>query len=320
MNNKVKIGIIGCGNIVKLAHLPSLSSFEDVEICGVCDIDEKKLVEIKEKYKIVNTFNNYKEMIEKLALDAVYIALPPHIIFDPAIDCLERKLNIFIEKPPGICKEQTRQMALKSEKFGCITMVGFQRRFSPLTLKVKELVERNGPVILCIVRFIKFFNDETPYFRGAIDLLTSDIIHAVDCLRWIGGEVKKVSSLIKKWYKNYENNFNAILEFESGATGLLVSNYIGGKRIFSIELHAKGITAYVEPEKIATIFMNGKEECISLKSEEIVGSTDFYKIAGFYNENRHFIDCLKQKKQPLTNLTDALKTMELIEKIYYERL
>jgi len=53
-----------------------------------------------------------------------------------------------------------------------------------------------------------------------------------------------------------------------------------------------------------------------LRTEEAAGSDEFIKYAGFYFENKHFIECLKEKKQPMTNLSDALKTMEFINSLY----
>ncbi len=64
------------------------------------------------------------------------------------------------------------------------------------------------------------------------DILTCDAIHSVDNLRWMGGEVKKIISSVKNLYAEYDNAFNALLEFENGAVGMLITNWVVGKRIF----------------------------------------------------------------------------------------
>ncbi|MBI3990764.1 MAG: Gfo/Idh/MocA family oxidoreductase [Candidatus Omnitrophica bacterium] len=316
MAGKVRIGFVGAGGLANAMHYPSLSKMEDVELAGICDMDEKKLTDTAEKYHIKNRFTNYKEMIKKVDLDAVYIIMPPHHIFDLVIECLKNKLNIFIEKPPGVMKEQTRQMALLAEKNKCLTMVSFQRRFSPVTVKARSIIEKNGPITQCLVTFVKNYTGG-PYYDGASDVLTSDVIHAVDNLRWLGGEVKKISASVRNLYADYDNSFNAIMEFENGAIGFLVSNFMVGKRIFAQEMHAKGISAYVEPEVKAVIYTDNIEEGTILESGEIAGSNELYVRGGFYSENRHFIDCVKNKKIPMTNFSDACKTMELVDRIYH---
>lgn len=316
---KVRIGFIGAGGMANAVHYPSLAKMEDVEIVGICDLDEKRLNETAEKYHIKNRFTNYKEMLRKIELDAIYIIMPPHHLFDIAIECLKNKMNIFIEKPPGVTKEQTRQMALLADKNKCLTMVSFQRRFSPVTVKSRSIVEKRGPIIQCMATFVKNYTGG-PYYEGASDILTCDVIHAVDNLRWMGGEVKKLRASVRSLYADYNNSFNAIMEFENGAIGFLVSNFIVGKRIFSQEIHAKGISAYIEPEVRAVIYKDNKDEGMVLESSEVAGGKDLYQIAGFYAENRHFIDCLKVKKNPVTDFADAYKTMELVDRIYHSEI
>lgn len=318
-NSKVKVALIGAGGMANAVHYPSLVEFDDIEIVGLCDLDVNKLKTTAEKFKISKTFADYKEMIDKISPDAVYILMPPHHLFDLVIECLNRKLHVFIEKPPGITKEQTKQIAILAEKNKCRTMVSFQRRFSPVTVKARKIVEERGPITQCLANFVKNYTGG-PYYKGATDILTSDVIHSVDNLRWIGGEVKKVRASVRSLYTEYDNSFNAIIEFENGAIGFLVSNFIVGKRIFSLEMHAKGISAYIEPEKQAVIYKDNNEEGTVLVSSEVAGSNDFHKIAGFYAENRHFIDCIKENKNPMTNFSDALKTMELVDRIYHSQL
>ncbi len=159
-----------------------------------------------------------------------------------------------------------------------------------------------------------------PYYGGAVDILTSDIIHAVDSLRWMGGEVKKIASLVKNFHAEIANAFNALLEFESGAVGILLSNHVVGKRIFAVEMHGYNISAYVEPEDRAVIYRDNHNEGETLLTTDVAQSEDFHHYAGFFAESHHFIDCLQQGEMPQTNLADAIKTMELVDRVYHSQL
>lgn len=317
---KVKIGMIGAGGLANAVHYPSLAEFDDVEISAICDLDANRLKNTAEKYKIEKTYSDYKKMVQEIELDAVYIIMPPHHLFDLVIHCLNSKLNVFIEKPPGVTAEQTRNMALTAERNGCLTMVGFNRRFIPLLVEAKRLVLERGEMIQCVATFYKNSIGAGPYYAGAIDILTCDAIHAVDALRWMGGEVVAVASDIRRIYAEYDNSFNALVRFENGGTGVLLTNWVVGKRVHTFEMHAKGISAFVNGDDSAFIYSDNKEEPLILKAREIAGSSENYKYYGFYSENRHFINCIKQGKMPETNFSDAYRTMELVNRIYRSQI
>ena len=317
---KVNVAVIGAGSLANAVHYPSLAEFDDVEISAICDLNEERLKKTAERYQVERTYKDYRKMVSEVDIDAVYIIMPPHHLFDLVIHCLKSKLNVFIEKPPGVVAEQTRNMALTAEKNGCLTMVGFNRRFIPVMVEAKRVVEERGPILQCAATFYKNSIGAGPYYDGAIDILSCDAVHAVDTLRWMGGEVTAVASDIRKLHADYDNSFNALLKFENGATGFLLTNWVVGKRVHTFEMHAKGISAFVDANDKAVIYSDNKEEGKILKTQEVAGSSENHKFYGFYGENRHFIDCVKQKQMPGTNFADAFKTMELVGRIYGSQL
>lgn len=313
----VRVGFIGCGFFANKVHYPSLAKMNDVMIAGICDLNQERLQKTAERYRISRTFTDYREMLDKVELDAVYIIMPPHHLFDLTTDCLNRKLNVFIEKPPGITSWQTESMARIAERNGCKTMVGFNRRFIPIMRKVRDIVEERGPLSLCVATFYKNTVGATEYYYGgAVDILTCDAIHAVDTLRWMGGEVRSLSSSVRKLYSNYYNQFIALMEFEEGGTGVLLANWVGGKRVHTFEMHAKGISAFIDPDTQAVIYADNSPEGVVLNTQEAAGSDEFHIYYGYYQENRHFIDCIKEDKLPETHFGDAVKTMGLVDRIY----
>ena len=104
---KVRVGMIGAGGLANSVHYPSLAEFDDVEIAAICDLDEARLKSTAEKYEVENTYSDYKKMVSEVELDAAYIIMPPHHLFDLVIHCLDNKLNVFTEKPPGVTADQT---------------------------------------------------------------------------------------------------------------------------------------------------------------------------------------------------------------------
>lgn len=320
MPDKVKVALIGAGGMANSVHYPSLVGFPDVEIVGLCDLVPDKLKATADKFKIKKTFSDYKKMVDETEPDAVYVLMPPHHLFDITIDLLNRKRHVFMEKPPGVMAEQTRQMALCAERNGCITLVGFNRRYIPLMRQCKHMVrDRGGPMLQVMSCFYKW-HTAGAYYNGAIDILSCDAVHAVDTLRFMGGDVKKVVGDVCSQGISFDTRFNALVSFESGAAGVLMTNWRVGGRIHQFEMHAEGISAFVNPNTYAEVYVEGSDKPKKITTQKAAGSDEFRVFYGFEAENRAFIDAVKTGLQPETCLSDAVKTMELVDSIYHNRL
>ena len=331
MPDRIRIGFIGAGELANSVHYPSLASFRDVEISAVCDLDENRLNKTADRYGVENRFKDYRLMLDRVGLDAVYVVMAPLPIghyshAEPmtkiVVECLRRGKHVFIEKPPGVTVEETKIMAKAAEESGCKTMVGFNRRFIPVLREAKRIVEENGPITCCLAVFYKdMIGKPEPW--GCVSFLVADTIHAVDALRWLGGEVDKIVSHVSSFYAEYPNSFHALVKFRNGCVGHLCSNYSSGGRVHYFEMHSKAIYAFVnlpfEPERQeALILRDGKPygEIETVRNLDLVGGRrEQYVLYGFLQENRHFIDCIKEDKIPETNFEDAVKTMELVELI-----
>ncbi|HID07665.1 MAG TPA: Gfo/Idh/MocA family oxidoreductase [Armatimonadetes bacterium] len=319
VKRKVRIALIGCGAMANSVHYPSLAEFDDVELVGICDLIPEKLHKTADRFGIDARYTDYKQMIEQTAPEAVYILMPPHHLFDIVIHCLRQKLHVFIEKPPGVYSEQTRNMARLAERNGCLTMVGFNRRFIPLLTQLKSIVTERAPMQQCVATFYKYYIGSEPYYGGAVDILTCDAIHAVDALRWMaGGEVKSVVSSVRAVHSDFTNSFNALIEFDNGCLGVLLTNWAAGRRVHTFEMHGKGISAFAnpDPDGHGVVYADNQSEGRVITPQEAANSNERYKVYGFYQENRHFIDCIKAGKLPQTHFGDAVKTMELVDAIY----
>jgi predicted dehydrogenase len=320
MVDSIRLGLIGAGGMANSVHYPSLAELPEVEMSALCDIDAEKLNSTADRFGIDARYHSYVQMLEETKPDAAYILMPPHQLYDLVVHCLSKGIHVFIEKPPGITSYQTRQFAEHAKRNECLTMVGFNRRYIPLMTRVKEMSLGKGPVLHAVASFYKNMIDAPPYYDGAIDVLTCDVIHAVDALRWMcGGELVKLASTVRSLHAGYENAFNALAAFDSGATGVLMSNWAAGTRVHAFEMHSKGFSAYVNPSDGAKIY-DESDEATEITAQEVAGSDSFHKTYGFFDENKHFIDSIREGSEPGSNFEDATKTMELVDRIYSTRL
>jgi len=317
-SRKVRVAMIGAGSMANRVHYPSLASFDDVEMVAICDLDPDRLSRTAERFGIEKRYTDYRKMIEEVAPDAVYAIGQPHMMYDVWLWCLNEGLNLYIEKPMGITIHQARALAYLAEKKGCITQVSFQRRSCPMLVKLKEECLKRGPIIHAVCMFYKC-NIEP--FLGARDHMMDDGVHAIDTLRWMcGGEVVRIKSLTRRVLVPDINFISSLLEFDSGATGVMINSWTSGRRIFRVEMHAPGICAEADPEGKGYLYADGDTRGVEYDTRKVAGSEEFYVYAGFQAKNREFIDCLKSGKQPASNFSDAVKTMEVAEKILAKAL
>lgn len=319
---KLRIAFIGAGGRALMAHYPSLRDIPEAELVAVVELDEQRLHKTCDLYDIKGRYSAYRQMLEREKPDAVYAIMPPHHLFDICATVIEHGCHLIIEKPPAVTTEQIRQLATLARRHKVLTGVAFQRRFAPVIRRGKALCEKRGTVHTAHASFYKNWVGGAPYYRGALDMLTCDGIHAVDTLRYLcGGEVESVASDSRRLDADHWNVHLALVRFSSGATGLLLNNFMAGRRIFSVEIHSPGISFFGDPEEGGQLYADNKTEPIDeLDPSVLAGSAEDYRAFGPYDINRHFVDCMLKGKNPETNFDDATKTMELVDAIYRSQI
>jgi predicted dehydrogenase len=310
--------MIGAGNTATTFHYPSLASFKDVEIAAICDLDISRLNAAADKYGVAKRYSDYRAMVDEVAPDAVYAIGQPHVMFDVWMWCLSKSLNLYIEKPMGITMHQARSLAYLAEQKGCITQVCFQRRTCPLLVKMHAECLKRGSITHAVCSFYKC--NIAPCLEACGHMLHSSV-HAIDTLRWMcGGDVLEVQSVTRRVLVPDINLVMALLRFDNGATGVLMNTWTSGRRIFRVEMHAPGIYGEAEVEGKGLLHADGDVKGQVFDTREAADSGELYVYGGFQAKNREFINCVKTGTQPGSNFADALKTMEVAERILAQAL
>jgi predicted dehydrogenase len=313
ITTKTRVAMIGAGNMAQRVHYPSLASFDDVEIAAVCELDAGRMRQVAETYGIAAHYGDYRKMVEEIRPDAVYSIGPPNLMYDTWVWLLQQGVNLFVEKPLGLTPHQATMLAALAEESGSITQVGFQRRCSPVVVHMRDRCLERGPVTHVVVRFYK--NDPRP-FTGAIDHALDDCVHAIDTLRWLcGGEVVDILPVVRRIGVPDINFITTTLSFDTGATGILLTSWTSGRRIFSIEMHAPGICAEIDTEGAAVLYADGDTTGTRTTSQDVAGSDEFHVYGGFRSKNREFIDAVKAGTLPSSHFGDAIKTMDVAHRI-----
>ena len=313
----LKVGIIGCGRHAQ-GHFAMVKGEPRMQLIALADINEERLAEAKAEHKPEFAFLDYREMLDKVDLDVVYVVTMPGHLLPIVADCLERDLHTSVEKSPGMNVGETVQMLEEARKSKGKAIVSFNRRYKPEVLAVRKLLQEQGGALQVAANYHKL---PSALARPGMREITPpeivcDAIHHVDLLRWLAGNAATEAAgatevFAHSWSgeRDGTSRYNAIITFDNDCHGTMMSHYGVGYRIQTAEAHAENMSAYLDltgaPQ--ITLYVDGKlrEEPLDL---DAVGGIDF-------NETRHFADCILNDTTPWSPLEDAVKTMELCEAI-----
>jgi len=317
MPDKIKLGFIGSGGIVK-SHLEhGLKDFPDVEFVGWCDLNEATAAarrrEVGDKGR---TYTDARKMLDEAKPDAVFIMLPPFAHGEAEDWVIERRLPFFIEKPVAIDLKTARRVAQGVKKHKLITSVGYMTRYRQSVQRVKELLAKQKPVYLHGGWVGAGPSNYEGIWRWWVQKDKSggqfleQTTHTIDLARYLFGDVTHVYAVAvrnrrkRPRFYTIEDASMVQLTFANGAAGNLVSSCCtsqgGGVRleVFATDLRAM----FTGWEQSVEIQLPGNES-IRIPGEDKI----------FVKEDRAFIDSVKagRNKGILATYDDGLKATEI---------
>lgn len=141
---KLRIAIIGSGQITQVTHIPNYQSMECTEILGVCDTNLDTARMAAEKFGIEHYYGSHKEMLETLKPDAAIICVPNKFHCQITLDALEAGCHVFCEKPPAITAKEAEQMAAKAKESEKLLTYGFHFRASEHIAYLRNRIARGN--------------------------------------------------------------------------------------------------------------------------------------------------------------------------------
>lgn len=215
-DKSIKLMLWGCGHIAQAFHLPILSSMDALEIVAVADMRPVNLSSAQQIVPDARAFNDY---IETLTIDAdgVVICLPPHLHARAAMTAFDAGLACYIEKPLAVDMEQATQVLEHWKQSGVVGMVGFNYRFHPRFLELRERLPEIGKVIAVQSVFSNIFQEADGWRNDAdkgggvlLDLAT----HHIDLARFLlDTEIQKVTAFTASHYAEQDTAvLNCLLE------------------------------------------------------------------------------------------------------------
>lgn len=320
---KTKIAIVGLGGIAQLAHLPILTKLPNVQVIAVADTNRARLKAVGDRYSLKNLYQDYKEMLDKEEIHGVVIATPTDTHAEIAINCLNAKKDILIEKPIARNYVEAKEIQSAAKKNKKQVMVAMKLRYRPDAMLMRSLVNscELGDIFYVRCGWLRKQSSEQKWFlnksqSGGGVLIDLGIL-VLDLALWIMNDTKLKSVSV-------ETFSHTTKEVEDTAIGMI---RLGDERVISFEvswgLHSewdkfhlaafgtKG-TAHLNPLKAYKRLESGH---IDYTLPTSANPSNLYKKS-FENELKHFVAAVRDNSPVVSSCDDAVMLMKLLEAIY----
>lgn len=328
--NKIRFAIIGCGRIAE-RHATHANHYG--KLVAVCDILKEKADGLAEKYHS-NAFYTIEDLLAQEAnLDVVVICTPNGLHATHCIQSLEAGFHVLVEKPMAITVSDCEDMMQAATKAGKQIFTVKQNRFNPPIAALKKAIDQNKLGKLYSFQLSCFWNRPSEYYLyswhgTALDggVLYTQFSHFIDLIYWLFGDVNSVQAITKNFahqgQMEGEDSGVIILELMDGAIGTINysvnTNHKNAEG--SLTIIAEHLTLKIGGEYLNTIaYQQGDAiELFKTSSEQPPNEYGYYQgsMSNHHLVYENLVQTLQQGKPYYATAIEAMKTVEIIERIY----
>jgi predicted dehydrogenase len=329
MPDKVGVALVGVGFVGGQAHAPSFKKIEGSELVALGAATERRVKPLAESLG-VKYYLDYDKLLEDPKIQAVALAVPTPMHFDLAMKAIRKGKHVLCEMPVAPTIEQMKELQNAAEKAGVILMPVLQFRFAPIYVKTKEMIESGivgKPIAIHFREFIPAMSlaEQWPLGSWAWNIEKSGgypdftlSVWSIDMIRWMfKSEIVNV-----EWMSNYAKiekyggilgyNTMGVIKLSNGIVGSLHygASVTPSASLSRLEVYGDN-TSVLHAINADKILLYGEEQQPQEWNIEVKGT----RIWGHRQLDEHFIDCILHNKRPQVTVEDAIKAVEIAQKI-----
>jgi predicted dehydrogenase len=359
--NKLGVGVIGTNRWAESAHLPGYVAHERVDLVALCDVIPERAAAMQQRFGARKIYRDHHELLADPEIQAVDICTPTHTHLALSLDAIAAGKHVLCEKPLHTEAGPAFAAAEAASERGVRTKLGFTFRYSPAIRQIKSWIA-DGTLgeIFHIQGFeqnSQFLDPDFPLRQVAPGtprdrLVPASIIgygsHLVDLMRWLGGEFRSVSSTMKNFVPErqivgmtgrqaiqIEDATVALVEYASGAQGLLQSSYIAVGNYPGVEIRVYGskgaaVARLISEFGVAESLKFATADAVEFKEVTLdashlpPGTTLETPWPELYYRNlvRHFVDEILEGRPEECTFHDGAKSQQIVDAIiaaHFER-
>ena len=333
---KLKIGVVGAGNISCNAHLPAYKNINNAVVTAIADLDINRAKEAAERFGIGAYYGSAEEMLAAADIDAVDVCTWNNGHAPVAVAAANAGKHVICEKPLTVSVAEGLRIKNAVEKAGVKFMLAVPGRFGRANMYLRDMMERGelGDVYFAKTAYVRRRGTPSGWFT---DLRTAgggpviDIgVHGIDAAWYIMGCPRPVSVSactysyigdyqtkgVERWHGrscpdnkfDTEDSGNGMIRFENGASLLFEASWaINGTAHTDTQIFGTKAGANLSP---LTIY----GERNGFLSDDVV--TVGAEGSKFERELWHFADCVLNGKDVVYPIDQAVMMQQMLNGIY----
>ncbi|TBU99044.1 Gfo/Idh/MocA family protein [Phytopseudomonas dryadis] len=334
MKQPLRIALVGAG-IMGRQHVQHLHTVEQARLCAIVDPGPQAADFAGECQ--VPCFGELRPLLEQGIAQAVIIANPNTEHVRSALMCIEAGLPVLLEKPVGVHLDEVRELVAAAQRNGVPVLVGHHRRHNPLIVRAHQLLSEGALGRLTTVTAMWQLQKPDSYYDVAwrrepgAGLLLTNLIHDLDLLRHLCGEVEQVQAMTSNGVRGFANEDSAVvlLQFANGALGSLTgSDAVAAP--WSWELSAGENPVYPRQPDQPCYLLAGTRGALSIPQlkhwhyaedgagwhQPLLQQPEPYAAEQALRQQLvHFVEVARGQAAPLVSAADAGRTLALYEAI-----
>jgi UDP-N-acetylglucosamine 3-dehydrogenase len=224
-----RVAVIGVGAMGR-NHARVYAEMPGVDLVGVADTDVRAAEAVARRYG-THAYPDYVRLLDEQRPDAVTIAVPTVDHCDTALEVIQRKIHLLVEKPIAFTVDEGMRIIVAAEQAGVQLMVGHIERFNPAVIALKAHLANGelGRVFQIDAHRQGPFPARVKDVGVVIDLA----VHDLDVMRYVSGvEVARVYAETEhRIHSTREDLLTALVRLEDGTIGTLTINWLTPTKI-----------------------------------------------------------------------------------------
>lgn len=338
--DKVRLGFVGAGYMGQLAHLANFTTFEHCEVVALAERRPLLARKVAEYYRIPTVYESHQDLCNDPDIDAVAEITSDDLHAPVAIDLMNARKHVFLEKPMATNVEDARAMAQAAQQNGVKLVIGYMKRYDPGVELAKQIIDglrashELGAVTLVkshcfggdwICNIGKHITTDEPYPevvqrppKGLSEARVREFYginnvycHNVNLIRHLAGEIQGVK------YADLDSPSRVIV-FDMGGfdavldVGRISSNF--WDEAFKIYFEH----GWVDVRTPSPLLRNVPARVSVYKAGNIQEHIQPQAIWdwAFKRADEHFIECVLHDRQPRSSGADSMRDVEVMEEIF----
>ena len=312
------IGVIGAGIFATSTLLPNLSKIEGIKLKGLSAATGISCESVAKKYGFEYCTSDYHKIMEDPEINCVSIVTRNSLHAPLVIEALKHGKNVLVEKPLALTEEELEAVRSAWKEHGGLVMVGFNRRYSELGMKLRDFFKKRSQPMVALYRVNaeSIPKDHWIYYNseGGSRIIT-ECCHFIDFLQYIIGSsptevyARKIEPEIKSPEDN--ENVSITISFEDGSIGTIIYTTHGDSSLSKerAEFFADGMAGVITDFKQLEMVKGGKKEKIAKR---------MVTEKGHKNEFEKFLEMVKKGSSEYNfegNVLTTLVTLKAVDSL-----